>query len=166
MSSRTTIDNLPPEASKRYAVDQELYAKDRALIKEAPAVAGQASISATTLTFSSALDQLLQTTPTHAEWASFHPPEGFFSQRTQIFSFQLIPSMGSEDRRESQSEKILAKLEALKTEAPATLSYEELRQKEESEKENTILVTLLKQLHKGDTDLIAINAARGQYQKG
>ena len=110
-----TIDNLGPDASIRYANDQANL--DKSFSKEAIGIPTQTEIDVSAPYFPEELDAALHIKPTGITWASFSPPNQYFEQRKRLFTFQWIPSMGSDDRQESQAHKILAKLtsEELKT---------------------------------------------------
>ncbi len=167
-----TIDNLGVEVSTRYAEDKQVF--DETLVKEARAIPVQTEIEVTTPFLPSELESLLQAQPTYITWASFSAPAYYFEQRKRLFTFQLIPSMGSEDKKESQAQKILAKLQSLAEEKGAKdkekkdkrKKYEEERALEEEEKEKKILTSLLDTIVLFDKLIIEINSRRSQYQKG
>jgi hypothetical protein len=169
MPSRT-IDNLGVEVSTRYAEDQQ--ALDQTLIKEARTIPVQTQIEVTTPFFPSEVDALLHFQPTNLPWASFFPPLQYFEQKKRLFTFQLIPSMGSEDKKESQILKILAKLRSMaegrieKEGKNERQQYEQEKALEEEEKEKKILTSLLNTIALFDKLIIEINARRSQYQKG
>jgi hypothetical protein len=167
-----TIDNLGVDVSTRYAEDKRIL--DETLIKEARAIPVQTEIEVTAPFFPSEVEALLHFQPTSLTWASFVAPEGYFEQRKRLFTFQLIPSMGSEDKKESQASKILAKLRSMaeervekeKEEQDKRRRYEEERALEEEEKEKKILTSLLDTIALFDKLIIEINSRRSQYQKG
>lgn len=167
-----TIDNLGVEVSTRYAEDKEIL--DETLIKEARAIPIQTGIEVTTPFFPSEIEALLHLQPTNITWASFFAPSYYFEQRKRLFTFQLIPSMGSEDKKESQALKILSKLRSMaeervqkeKEEKDRRKRYQEERVLEEEEREKKILTSLLNTIAIFDKLLIEINSRRSQYQKG
>lgn len=165
-----TIDNLGVEVSTRYAEDKRTL--DETFIKEARAIPVQTEIAVTTPFFPSEVEALLHFQPTGLTWASFFPPYQYFEQRKRLFTFQLIPSMGMEDKTESQTLKILAKLRSMaeereqKEEKNKVRQYEEERAFEEEEKEKKILTSLLNTIALFDKLIIEINSKRSQYQKG
>lgn len=166
-----TIDNLGVEVSTRYAEDKQ--ALDETLIKEARAIPVQTEIEVTTPFFPSEVEALLRFQPTGLTWATFSPPAQYFEQKKRLFTFQLIPSMGSEDKKESQALKILAKLRSMaderqkeKGEKDKRQQYEEERAMEEEEREKKILTSLLNTIALFDKLIIEINSRRSQYQKG
>jgi hypothetical protein len=165
-----TIDNLGVEVSTRYAEDKRTL--DEALIKEAHAIPVQIEIEVTTPFFPSEIESLLHFQPTGSTWASFFPPAHYFEQRKRLFTYQLIPSMGSEDKKESQALKILAKLRSMteerikKEEKYQRGRYEEELALEEEKKEEKILISLLDTIALFDKLIIEINSRRSQYQRG
>ncbi len=167
-----TIDNLGVEVSTRYAEDKKIL--DESLIKEARTIPMQAGIEVTSAFVSAELEEFLHLQPTNITWASFIPPSLFFEQRRRLFTFQLVPAMGSEDKKESQALKILAKIKSMteqavqreKEEKDKRQQYEEERALEEEEKEKKILTSLLDTIALFDKLIIEINSRRTQYQKG
>ena len=167
-----TIDNLGVDVSTRYAEDKR--ALDETLIKESHTIPVQTEIEVTMPFFPSEVEALLHIQPTHVAWAFFSAPALYFEQRKRLFTYQLIPSMGSEDKKESQALKILAKLKSMaeeraqrdKGEKDKRQQYEEEREIEEEEKEKKILTSLLNSIALFDKLIIEINSRRSQYQKG
>ncbi len=172
MPEPRTIDNLGVEVSTRYAEDKRLF--DEAFIKEARAIPVQTEIEVTTPFFPSEIEALLHAQRTHIPWAFFSAPALYFEQRKRLFTYQLIPSMGSEDKNESQALKILAKLKSMADERVQRDKegkgkrelYEEEREIEEEEREKKILTSLLNSIALFDKLIIEINSRRSQYQKG
>jgi hypothetical protein len=168
-----TIDNLGVEVSTRYAEDQKVL--DQKLISESRAIPIDTGIEVTMPSFSAEVEALLQTQPTHVTWATFIAPAGYFEQRKRLFTYQMIPSMGSEDKQESQTQKILAKLQSMaekkvekdkEEQQDKRKKFEEERALEEEEREKKILSSLLNTVTLFDKLIIEINAKRSQYQKG
>ena len=168
-----TIDNLGVDVSTRYAEDQKIL--DKTFIKESRGISIDTEIEVTTPSFSAEIEALLQTQPTNVTWATFTPPAFYFEQRKRLFTFQMIPSMGSEDKQESQGQKILAKLQSI-VEKPVEKKedkqsdqrqkYQEERALEEETREKKVLSSLLKTVTTFDKLIIEINSRRSQYQKG
>ncbi len=162
-----TIDNLGSDASNRYAEDQKAF--EPGLIREAHAIPVETQIEVTTPGFPSELEALLQAAPTHLVWASFSPPGQYFEQKKRLFTYLLIPSMGSEEKQESQSQKILSMLLSKveeKGEMDKRGQYLAQQEQEQQEKEKNTLTSLLKTIAVFDKLMIDINSRRGQYQKG
>lgn len=164
-----TIDNLGVEVSTRYAEDQKIL--DQSLIKEARIIPAQMEIEVTIPFFPSELEALLHFSSLKSSWAAFSPPPLYFEQKKKLFTFQSIPSLGSENKKESQTHKILAKLHSLektqdKEEKDQKRKREQEMEIEEQEKGKKILVTLLQTIAFIDKLIIDINSRRSQYQKG
>lgn len=167
-----TVDNLGPEASQIYAERKEAY--DASHIKEAPTIPDKTRIEVTSPSFTPELDELLKSQPSSITWASIPPPRGYYQQRNRLFTSQLIPSMGSEDKQESQTQKILAKIKSMTEQKTLDekgvqnkrQQYEQERSLEEEEKEKKVLTALLEKITHLDKLIIEINSRRTQYQKG
>ncbi len=166
-----TIDNLGVDVSTRYAEDQKIY--DKSLIKEARGIQTQTEIEVTIPFFPSELEALLHISPLQSSWASFIAPELFFEQRKRLFTFQSIPSLGSEDKKESQAQKILAQLQLLEEKHARGQEEKDQKKKrqqelalQEEEKEKKILTVLLQTIATLDKLIVDINSRRSQYQKG
>lgn len=167
---KKTIDNLGPEVSSRYAEDKKFY--DATLIKDARAIPKQAEIDVTLPSYPNELDQLLETTRRHTLWAEFPLPAKFHEQKKQLFTQQVIPSLGSSDRKEAlvvriketvaknQGKKELAKQEN------RTLSWEDERELQQEEREQDTLVSLFNRVGDLERTFIDINSRRSQYHKG
>ena len=167
-----TIDNLGIDASTRYAEDKKNF--DETLIKEAPSIPIQIEIEVTSSFFPVETQDFLQLQPSGISWALFSPPTGYFEQKKRLFTFQLIPSLGSEDKQESQTQKILTKLKSIQQQTKLNevevpdrrQQYENERALEQEEKEKNILTSLLGTITQFDKVIIEINSRRTQYQKG
>jgi hypothetical protein len=164
-----TIDNLGVEVSTRYAEDKQIL--DETLVKESRSIPMQTEIMVTAPSFSSEMEALLHGQLTHITWASFIAPAYYFEQRKRLFTYQLIPSMGSDDKKESQALKILSKLHSLSDEydqekKDKRQQYEEEKALEEGEREKKILTSLLNTIAFFDKLIIEINSRKSQYQKG
>ena len=167
-----TIDNLGVDVSTRYAEDQKQL--DTELIKQARLVPGRTEIDVSAPFFPSEMDALLDLQPTHYVWAIFPPPSRYFEQRKRLFTFQLIPSMGTDEKKEAQMEKLLSKMRTLaeqkkerdKEQKDKKKQYEEDLLLEVEEKEKNILTTLLNKIALFDKLIVEINSRRSQYHKG
>jgi hypothetical protein len=111
--------------------------------------------------------------PLQSSWASFIAPALYFEQRKRLFTFQSIPSLGSEDKKESQAQKILTQLQLLEEKHARGQEEKDQKKKrqqelalQEEEKEKKILTVLLQTIATLDKLIIDINSRRSQYQKG
>ena len=145
--AKLTVDNLGVEASTRYAQDQEVY--DKSLITDAR-VSTQTQIDVTAPSQVSEIDQLLNTVPTVTPWSTFTAPPNFYTQNRGLFTYQVCPSMGTEDKQEA----LVARLEA----NPAPSPEEEARKSK--------LLQLFQATSPLDKDLDRANSERNRYHKG
>ena len=144
-----TIDNLGIESSIRYAKDKELL--DTRLIDESKWVPNKTEVSVTRPYVPSEFDQLFSLGRT-IQWALFDPPPNFEAHTRALFSYQLIPSLGSYEKQEADTDK-LAALE------PQGLGPQE-------KKEWETLVKFLKTVGSLDKMLGMINGRLNQYHRG
>jgi hypothetical protein len=171
-----TIDNLGLDVSTRYAEDQQKL--DQKLIKESKAIPSQTEIDVTSPAFASEFDLLFDTAKRNLPWAEFSVPEKYNEQKKRLFTFQLIPSLGTQDKKEGQAQKILAKFqgttqhrekeekEEKDQKGSKKRKWEEEKEKHEEDKEKKILMNLLNCILTLDKTMMDINSRRTQYQKG
>ena len=165
MAEPRTIDNFDMPAHTRYAQDQQ-WREDQ-LFKNVGSVSSQISIDVSLPSFASATDSLLHTEITQTIWANFAPPDRYLEQKGRIFVHIIAPSLGSEEKQESQSQKILTQLQNLQeTERPSSEHWQAEITRTQGEKDGKKLVALFNQMAKLDGFSIAINSGRGQYQRG
>ena len=163
-----TIDNLGIDASSRYASDQKEI--DLKILKEARGIPKQAEVDVTSPSYASEFDLLFDTAKKNTPWARFSRPQNYNDQRKRLFTYQIIPSLGPQEKTENQEKKILAQLKE-----KANKQNDERKDKntqdrsdweDEQEKEQKILAQLLKNLLILDKCMSDIIARRMQYQKG
>lgn len=166
-----TIDNLGVDVSTRYAEDQKKY--DEKIIKEARGIPQQAEIDVTVPSFSSEVEILLGARERNVFWADFYAPPKYHEQKKRLFLHQIIPSLGSEDKKEIQAQRIIDLVERdkqKKEEERGKKKPQELwaaqKELESEEREKSILLSLLNRLSLLDKYLVDINSRRSQYQKG
>ncbi len=170
-----TIDNLGVDASSRYAADQQKF--DKKILKESRVIPRQAEVDVTEPSFSSEFDLLFDKGKKNTPWARFCMPQNYNDQRKRLFTYQIIPSLGPQDKTENQEKKILSHLKEKAKQQDDTRknqqqhkgsapSWEEDQEEIEQEKEQKIVATLLKNLIMLDKCMTDITARRMQYQKG
>ena len=168
-----TIDNLGMDVSTRYAEDQKQL--DSSLIKESHVIPAQTSIEVTLPFNPSEIDILIHANPLQLAWASFLAPAFYAEQRKRLFTFQSIPSLGSEDRMESQAQKIQTKIHLIEekvqkdkeeSEKDPNKKRQQQQNLELEEKEKKILTNLLNTIAVLDKLIVDINSRRSQYHKG
>jgi hypothetical protein len=155
-----TIDNLGMDSSVRYAKDKELL--DLRLVEDSKWVSKRIEVSATKPYIPSEFDKLFSAKPT-IQWALFSAPPASEPQSRTLFSYQLIPSLGSNEKQEADAEKLTALEDTLDKEKRQGKGD---RDQQEEEKERKRLLALFKCLEKLDKALIFINSRRNQYQRG
>lgn len=166
-----TIDNLGIDASTRYAVDQEVL--DKKILKEARSIPRQAEVDVTSPFFASEFDLLFDGSKKNTSWAMFSMPKHYGEQRKRLFTYQIIPSLGTQEKTENQEKKILTQLKEKTDEQNQerkkkqnNSTWEEEIEQDEQEKEQKVLLALLKNLLFLDKCMMDITARRMQYQKG
>src|ERR1700761_7845842 len=102
-----TIDNLGVETSIRWAQDQSL--REVTTSKESSAITQLAQIDVSQPSFSSEFELLFGSISKKLPWATFLAPEGFLNQKKKLFTFQIIPILGSEERLEAQINRVKAR---------------------------------------------------------
>ncbi|MEI8328550.1 MAG: DUF5399 family protein [Chlamydiia bacterium] len=172
--TRRTIDNLGLDVSTRYAQDQVFL--DDKIIKDASAIVPQTQIDVTQPAYPSEFEALFGLSKKNLSWAEFTPPARFNEQKKRLFTHQLIPSLGSSDKKENQSQKIVAKVQAHlhKRLAPKNQDEDQNRRNQlhneqedkELEKEKKTLIKLFDCIVYLDKNISFINSRRTQYQKG
>ncbi|MGL4540513.1 MAG: DUF5399 family protein [Candidatus Rhabdochlamydia sp.] len=170
-----TIDNLGIEVSTRYAED--LKELDQKLLTEARGIREQMEIDITHPFFLTELEILLEPQKQQT-WATFIPPVGYFEQKKRFFGFQLISSLGSEEKHEKQVQKIISQSKTFSRKKRNNQQGDQQDQdnqqgepdnnpeKEYHEKEKKTLVSVLQTIMYLDKEIQEINARRGQYHKG
>jgi hypothetical protein len=158
-----TIDNLGVETSIRYAKDQELL-KDVRLIEESRWIPQKSAVSVTKPYIPSEYEHLFASAPT-ASWALFSPPKGYDAMARALFSYQMIPSLGTPDKAETD-DKLAALEDALNKKHNRGKRHQSDEDAEQEQQERETLSALLHCIEKFDKTLFLINSRRNQYQRG
>jgi len=159
-----TIDNLGLGPSIRYAEDQKELEQVK-LFKEARVIPRQAEIDVTVPYFPSEIESLLEVQKRNIPWGQFYAPLRYAEQKRRLFSYSIIPSLGSEDKNELLIQRISSRPHVPQR-LEEVVEWQEKREIEDEEREKKILVALLKQVNQLNKVLIDINSRRGQYHKG
>jgi len=154
-----TIDNLGVDSSVRYAKDKELL--DLRMVEDSRWVSPRIEVSVTKPYVASEFDQLFSAKPT-TQWALFSAPPAFEAYSRALFSYQLIPSLGSAEKQEADAEKLAALEDKEQRQGKGGRD----KQEEEKEKERKRILALLKCIEQLDKNLVFINSRRNQYQRG
>ena len=164
-----TIDNLGTETSVRYANDKDKL--DVRLIDDSKWLPKQLEVSVTTPYVPSEFDKLYSSDRLN-QWAFFTAPPNYGSQARTLFSYQLVPSLGTYEKQEADVEKLAALKDVIskrrnrnrsKKDHNEQQGYEE-EEKEEDERQT--LLALFKCIENLDKALTFINSRRNQYQRG
>lgn len=152
-----TIDNLGIETSSRYARDQSKL--DPNLIKESGFIPTKAEVSVIKPYLPTDLEEYFYPDQLSL-WGAFSPPPEMLKGTSLLFTHQLIPSLGTDEKQEALEER----LEALED----TLQKKKKRKTQivEDERKRKVLLHLVKTIRKLDRTLSMINARRNQYQRG
>jgi hypothetical protein len=161
-----TIDNLGVEVSTRWAEDQS---KIDPLMKDASRVSQQAQIDVSFPSYSSEIEALLNSQKQNPTFASFSVPSKYAEQKKRLFVEHVVPSLGSTELIEAQIQRIKTRLPpkpAAQGDLKLSERWEEVREREDEEKEQKSLLDVLDCINFLDRDLIEVNSRRNQYQKG
>lgn len=167
-----TIDNLGMDPSIRYALDQTYL--DKSLSTDTSYISSQANIDVTAPYFSSEFDAIFQTSLRNKGWALFMYPPGFRDQRKRLFTFQLLPSLGTEETVQMHAQRLKERVDKEKERRRHKKrqnthqddAFEEEIQLAQAEEESQKILRLITMICQLDKILIEINARRNQYQKG
>jgi len=144
-----TIDNLGIEASNRYAKDQA--GLDLNLIRDARRIPDQTL--RVVMNPSVALSREFSI-GNHILWANFSPPKDYSFSAFRLFTYQLIPGLGTLD----QTQALLDQMERL---AP------QMEEKDAAQKKAfRALLLLLQMLEKLEKTFEFLKANRDRYQQG
>jgi hypothetical protein len=158
-----TIDNLGMETSVRYAKDKELL--DLRMVEDSRWISPRIEVSVTKPYVPSEFDQLFSAKPT-MQWALFSAPPAFEAYSRALFSYQLIPSLGSTEKQEADTEKLAALEDALHKENQQGKGRDRGGRDKHEEHERKRILALLKCIGQLDKTLVFINSRRNQYQRG
>lgn len=158
-SKPRTIDNLGIDASIRYAKDKELYAPT--FIEDSKVVSRKTEISVARPYVPSDFDQKFSSAKT-VIWAAFSPPPESLSNANTLFSYQLIPSLGTYEQHEDTEELLEDALQKRKD----SNQQQSDKEKQQDQKEKQLIADLLSCVGRIDKSLNLINSRRNQYQRG
>lgn len=160
-----TIDNLGIETSRRYAKDREQL-QEAKFIEDSKLIPQKAEISVLKPFYPTELQEYLAPI-SQTLWAAFEPPPQYLTLSSPLFTYQLIPSLGSSEKQEADTDKLEALEDTLsKSFKEGKRQGQDQQEQQEEEKERKILLHLLKTIGKFDRTLEMINSRRNQYQRG
>jgi hypothetical protein len=149
----TTIDNLPIDASRRYAEDQEKLRVGRPIIEESRLFPGKPGAALSGVPYIPAEFIEWLSLGSRTVWAAFFSPVDYAVHVADLFSYLLIPSLGGSENLQAISDK----LELMKKVIPQNkvLQYE-----------YATLCTLVKHLIDASRTFEMIKGRCNQYHKG
>ncbi len=153
-----TIDNLGVDSSIRYAKDKELL--DTRFIEESKWIPKKTEVSVTKPYIPTEFEQLFSPART-VQWALFDAPPDYGANARALFSYQLIPSLGTYEKQEADEEKLAALEDAIHKR-----EKNQDQGSQEEEKERQAILALFQCIKKLDKTLSMINSRRNQYQRG
>ena len=160
-----TIADLGIETSTDWAKRIEEHQQTRITDVESRGVASQTSIASTEPSYLSQLAALVGTDQIGVTVALFN--ELPIKQKGELFSYQMIPSLGSPDKiEEIQIPKVKAMVQPLPEEAEKPLAWEVEREKREQEQEKTSLLHWFETYLRLNRDLVDIKGRLSEYHKG
>ena len=161
-----TIDNLGPENYNRYAEDQSLF--DKTYLSEPGKVVPQAVMDISRPSYRSQFRLLLGIFYLHPQWATFVPPKLGMGRQKLLFTSQVLPFMGTTDKKEAQKERIKSRPdeEREKEERRERPQWQQDKEKQDQEREKNTLLELFSCLEALNDDMIAILTKMRQFQKG
>lgn len=165
MAESRTIDNLGPEASTRWAQDQNLIGvatqREGALVTEL--TQKDISIPAYTPELQSLLKGDFNE---RTKVALIPPPEGYMEQNKHLFSSQITPRISKESIDLQLGKIQTLSLNPIKTDEENPLAWETEKLQEDWLTEQKKISASLETLQRIHQDLVDINSRRTQYQKG
>jgi len=163
-----TIDNLGIDVSTQYAAARKELEKTEAILKEGKAVRGKTEIDVTIPYFESEFEKIYQTQKRNIPIAELSPPPRYAEQQRRVFTHQVLPSLGTDEKLDAQVQRIQGTVRIPESGPTAEkMSWEAERELQEQQKEQKVLVGLfINTIRPLDKDVIDINSRRGQYHKG
>lgn len=154
-----TIDNLGVDISIQYAKNMEYL--DTKIIEESKTIPFQTEVFVTSYV-PSEWEELFGVRKRHLPWGNFFSPPSFRSHRRNLFSFQLIPSIGTPERHIKEIEKLKDFAFEEKRKIKKVNDKEEQEEKDERDR----ILKLIEQILFLDKQILFVNSRRTQYQKG
>lgn len=165
-----TIDDLGIDSSIKYAENQTDLTSAKELTIAPSKITRSAELQTAT-PITTEYDSIFQTTLRNKGWANFLTPPGYYQQGRTCFSFQMVPSIGSEDqilnlkqRLTDKVEKEKQKMQQVKGSKQEILEKELLLKKTESGADK--ISNLLETIHSLDKILTDLNSQKNRYQRG
>jgi hypothetical protein len=165
MSVSRTIDNLGIETSVRYASDLETL--DTNLLKESQGIPLYVKVDVTSPDFMSNIETMLGARQRNLPFPDFYPPKAYNVQSRYIFTHQILPNLGSDEKLLNHIDRIGMVVEREKEKRKGKgKGWEEEQEQDQREKESEKLIAFLQLLQKLDKILVDVATGRNLYQKG
>ena len=103
--TKRTIDNLSIDSHRRYAEDQEGIAKGPRL-KDDIQIVGPAKADVTSPSYLSAVKTLVGQDESNIQWAVIEAPLIYEAKSTNLFTEELIPRLGTNERLQVVKERL------------------------------------------------------------
>lgn len=142
MAETRTIDDLGIDSSIRWAKEQQLT--DLPSIRQSSQISSQVQIDVLTPRQENTFLALFETLKREQSWANFDAPPEYGKGRNNLFTNELVPSLGTNEQGQTLIEK--------------------LRQMDEREFKD--LIEGLEQFQNLNGELATINGRRSQFTKG
>ncbi len=146
-SKYLTIDNLGVDPSKQYALNQQEL--DQYQLKDSSLVPKKTEISVITPAAPSENESKFAIGRATI-WATFDPPAGASFTSGRLFTYQLIPSLGTLEQQRTLLDRLIAN-------PPTDPALQ---------KEHKMICTAMQELVSLEQTSEQISARRSQYQKG
>ncbi len=156
-----TVADLGIESSIRYAKDMELL--DTRIVQDSQFIPQKTETSVLKPYIPKEFEHLFQVGKA-TTWALFAPPVGISGQN--LFTYQLIPSLGGYEKTEEDSDRLASLEDVLKKPFARKQGESGDQEKEDEERERKILLHLLQCIDRLNKTLLFINSRRNQYQRG
>jgi len=165
-----SIDNLGIDSSIKYAENQSELVTTQEMTRVPVKVSSSTQLQTAT-PIASEFDTIFQTNMRNKGWANFLTPPGYNVVGRSCFSFQMLPSLRSEDTLVNLKQKISDLLEkkriqikAIKGTNQEKLEAELTYKKTESDAGK--ISNLLETIHNLDKILTDLNTQKNRYQRG
>jgi hypothetical protein len=163
-----TVDNLGVDVSKQYA--QNLQQLDTAFLEASKRLSLPTQVSVVIPYAPSEVELLFGLEQRNNPWALFFAPSKLSSYQQALFSYQIVPSLGSFEKQQADIEKIslldLAKERERKKKKKKASVWQEEEEGKEEERERQILKKFLEEVAFLNKELAFVNSRRSQYHKG
>jgi hypothetical protein len=164
-----TIDDLGIDSSIRYAENQTELTQTKSLTVAPSLVTKSTELQNATPLFTE-YDSIFQTNLRNKGWANFLTPPGFTQQGGTCFSFQMVPSVGSQEQLLMLKQRIQDKTDKEQKNSGVFTSQQDLLEHQLKAKQIVSdagkISSLLDTLLSLDKILADLNSLKNRYQKG